>query len=313
MKEGVSVCIVNYNGVELLTKYLPEVVNIMNGCQQDNWELIFYDNGSEDNSISVVKSICPHARILSSPENFGFSISNNSAVKFAKYKYVLLLNNDVLPEKDFLAPLIETLNDPEVFAAAPKMYRLDKSIDDGIRHAEFKTGLLTPVLNINKSLQDKSNFTTFFCGGAVLLKKEIFDELGGFDTLFTPYSWEDLDLSYRSWKRGYKVVYEPKSVVYHHREGTAKKVYSLTYRKMIAWRNRFIFMWKNLSFFPWILEHIFYLPFKLIKFVLTGRGAYVLGFLWACNFLPMVIVKRIQERKYFTRTDLEIFDMMGAE
>ncbi len=309
MGQGVSVCIVNYNGAQLIEKYLPGVIESMEGYQ---WELLFFDNGSDDSSIQVVRSLCPHARILTSPINMGFSVSNNITVKFANFEYVLLLNTDVLPEKGFLAPLMENMKDDKVFAVAPKMYRLNKDLDDGIRNAQFRTGLLTPVLNVEKSLRDKSDFTTFFCGGAVLMKKEIFSFLGGFDEIFSPYSWEDLDLAYRAWKRGYKIIYEPRSVVHHCREKTAKVVFSQTYRKVIAWRNRFLFMWKNLSFFPCLSEHLFYLPGKLIKFILNGRGVYVLGFLWALNHLPQVIVNRAIEQRYTRRTDEEIFRLMEA-
>lgn len=307
MTDGISVCIVNYNGAELIREYLPQVIDSLDGYK---WELLFFDNGSNDTSIRDVRRLYPNSRVLTSPVNLGFSKSNNIAIKFANYEYVLLLNNDVVPEKGFIAPLIRRLKKEKVFAVAPKMYRFNKDLDDGIRNAEFKTGLLTPVLNVEKSLLKKSDFTTFFCGGAVLLKKDIFSILGGFDEIFSPYSWEDLDLAYRAWKRGYEIIYEPQSVVYHYRETTARKVYSDTYRKMIVWRNRFIFMWKNLSFFPWLVEHLLYLPVKLIKFILSGRGAYVIGFFWALNLLPEVLIRRISEQKYVTRSDEEIFRLM---
>ncbi len=310
MESGISVIMVNLNGEDLIRQYLPKVVASLVHVKNFKWELLFFDNGSTDNSIRIVHDICPEARVLDSPSNLGFSISNNMTSRFARYDYLLFLNNDIEPNLDFLDPLLECIQNEKVFAVAPRMYRFDKQLDDGIRHAEFRTGLLTPVLHVSKSLEDKSDFTTFFCGGAVLLKKDIFNELGGFDVLFNPYSWEDLDLAYRAWKRGYEVIYEPRSVVYHHREGTAKKVYSLSYRKMIAWRNRFLFMWKNLSFFPWIFEHLFYLPAKLVKFLCTGRGEYVLGFLWALNHLPQLLFVRWRERKFYTRTDKEIFNLM---
>lgn len=308
MEQGISVVMINLNGEDLLRRYLYKVVESLNAAAGYKWELLFFDNGSTDNSIRLVHDICPHARVFDSPTNLGFSVSNNITCKFARYEYLLLLNNDIEPQLTFLLPLLERIQDTNVFAVAPKMYRFDDQLDDGIRHAEFRTGLLTPVLHIAESLRDTSDFTTFFCGGAVLLKRSIFNELGGFDVMFNPYSWEDLDLAYRSWKRGYQVIYEPRSVVYHHREGTASKVYSSTYRKMIVWRNRFLFMWKNLSFFPWIFEHLVYLPSKLIKFTFTGRGAYVLGFFWALNQLPYLLVSRWRERKFIKRKDSEILN-----
>ncbi|MDX9703415.1 MAG: glycosyltransferase family 2 protein [Candidatus Auribacterota bacterium] len=310
MEKGISVIMVNHNGEELIKKYLPKVVKSLKAVKKYKWELLFFDNGSTDNSIRIVHDICHEARVLDSPSNLGFSISNNITSRFARYEYLLFLNNDIEPNPDFLNPLIERIEDKKVFAVAPRMYRFDQQLDDGIRHAEFRTGLLTPVLHVSKSLEDKSDFTTFFCGGAVLLKKDIFNELGGFDVLFNPYSWEDLDLAYRAWKRGYEVIYEPRSVVYHHREGTARKVYSPTYRKMIVWRNRFLFMWKNLSFYPWIAEHIVFLPIKLIKFLFTGRGAYVLGFFWALNRLPQLFLVRWREHKFNKRSDKDIFNLM---
>ncbi len=308
---GVSVCMVNHNGEELVRKYLLKVVESLESENGLVWELVFFDNGSSDNSVDVVRELCPSAQVLCSRRNLGFSKSNNIAVRFTKYEKILFLNNDVVPEKGFLGPLLNRLDDEEVFAVAPKMYRPDKQLDDGIRNAEFRTGLFTPVLDLDRSMRNKADLTTFFCGGAVLLKKELFYKLGGFDLIYNPYSWEDLDISYRAWKYGYQVVYEPSSVVYHLRETTAKKVYSQSYLKIIVWRNRFMFMWKNLSFSPGILEHLFYLPSKLVKFICTGRGLYVVGFFWALLRLPEVLIGRFKEQKNFIRTDNEVFKLAG--
>jgi len=313
MQNGVSVCIVNYNGSSLIEKFLPQVIASLKYEKNFQWELIFFDNGSSDNSITAVKRIYPETRVLSSPENLGFAKSNNIAVKFAKYDYILFLNNDVLPEKGFLGPLIEKLESEKVFAVAPRMLRFNNQLDDGVRNVEFKTGLLTPVLDEKKSMSDKPMPTTFFCGGAVLVRKDIFNELGGFDLIFNPYAWEDLDLAYRAWKRGYEIIYQPASVVFHLRETTAKQVYSALYMKVIVWRNRFLFIWKNLSLFPCILQHLFYLPAKLIKFIFTGRGAYVIGFFWALNYIPQIILHRIKENGKIRRSDLEIFNLMRIE
>ncbi|MEW6535880.1 MAG: glycosyltransferase family 2 protein [Candidatus Auribacterota bacterium] len=308
MSKGISVCIVNLNGEELIAAYLPKVIESMDNYK---WELIFFDNGSDDNSINIVRELYPPARVLTSPINLGFSKANNIAIKFASYDYVLLLNTDVVPDKDFLAPLLKHLESETVFAVAPKMYRFTDELDDGIRFAEFRTGLLTPILNVEKSLRNETSFTTFFCGGAVLFKKDIFLDLGGFDIIYSPYSWEDLDLAYRCWKRGYQVIYEPASVVHHYREKTARKVFSDSYMRVMVWRNRFIFMWKNLSM-PCLAQHILHLPVKLVKFLCTGRSLYVVGFLWALNLLPAVMYRRAVERKYIKRSDYEIFNLTGA-
>ncbi len=313
MMSGISICIVNFNGANLIEKFLPQVIECMCYEKDFNWELLFFDNGSSDDSVNIVRKIYPEARILTSPENLGFAKSNNIAVKFANYEYILFLNNDVVPQKGFLKPLMETIESEKVFAVAPRMLRFNNQLDDGVRNAEFKTGLLTPVLDEKKSMADKAIYTTFFCGGAVLVKKDIFNELGGFDLIFNPYAWEDLDIAYRAWKRGYEIIYQPASVVFHLRETTAKKVYSKLYMKTIVWRNRFLFIWKNLGLFPWVAAHIIYLPSKLVKFIFTGRGAYVIGFFWALNYIPQVISRRIQERKKIKRSDLEIFNLMRLE
>ncbi|MCB1195089.1 glycosyltransferase family 2 protein [bacterium] len=313
MNKLLSVCIVNHNGEELLNRYLPSVVDSLNFAEEIEWELIFCDNGSVDDSVSVVERLCPEAKIIRFPENKGFSESNNAAVRSASGAYVLLLNNDIKPRQDFLKPLLDHLNDPEVFAVAPRIYRFNEELDDGVRNAEFRTGLLTPVLDIRQSLKNEPVLTTFFCGGAVLFRKSIFFELGGFDELFNPYSWEDLDLAYRAWKHGFSIKYVPQSHVYHDRETTAQKIFSLNQRKRIVWRNRFLFMWKNLAFFPHLFEHIIFLPSKLVKFLFTGRAMYVAGFLWAALCIPRVIWRRLQEHRSFKRSDSEIFEMMRCE
>jgi len=136
-----------------------------------------------------------------------------------------------------------------------------------------------------------------------LCKRTLFFELGGFDELYTPYAWEDLDLGYRAWKRGYRIRYEPQAVCYHKREATTRSVFSNFFFITLMWRNKFFFMWKNITYGPFMADHLLRLPWKLFKFLCNGRWRYVVGFMRACISLPRVLVRRYRERAYARYSD----------
>ena len=102
-------------------------------------------------------------------------------------------------------------------------------------------------------------------GEVEYLEKSIWDELGGLDILYNPFYWEDIDLSYRARKSGYKTLFENKSVVRHeHEKGSIKNKYNPQDVKKIAYKNQFIFAWKNSDFSTLIYGH-FWLPYHLLK------------------------------------------------
>ena len=118
------------------------------------------------------------------------------------------------------------------------------------------------------------------------------------DELFNPFYWEDIDLSYRAWKAGYKITYDPNIKVEHHHESTIGKYFDRSNILKIAFRNQLIFQWKNLTDRDLIIKHLFNLP----------RFVFFPGFFNALVRLPKILQARKKTVKLFVKSDREILD-----
>ncbi len=306
MEKGITVIILTWNGLELLKECLPKVLHNVAKWNIPH-ELMVVDNGSRDGTIEYLAKEHPEMPLLLLPKNLGFARANNLAVAQARFDTILFLNNDLYLADNFIEPFYMHLKQEKVFAVAPKILRWDKvTIDDGLRYGQYGSGFFSAELEQDKMRFAKQHWVTFFCGACFLCKKDIFETLGGFDTLYTPYAWEDLDLAYRAWKRGYKVVYEPRAVAYHKREATTRSAFSNVFFLSLMWRNKFIFMWKNITSVRMLANHLTWLPIKLLKFLGNGRWRYVIGFLRAVPYVPAIVLKRSREKRYITLSDEEV-------
>lgn len=234
----VSVVIPNYNGEKLLQKNLPKVVGAMNYKKNLIKEIIVVDDGSSDGSVDLVKSNFPEVRLIRHKINRGFSATVNLGVKAAKTNFICLINNDVIPEKDFLVSTFKHFKKDDTFAVSlhEEGYGWAKGVfEDGyIAHAPGK--------------EDTKVHTTFWVnGGSGVFRKSLWKKLGGMDdTLLSPFYWEDLDLCYRALKRGYKLYWEPKARVFHKHETTIGR-FPKSKVLRIRERNHLLFIWKNLT------------------------------------------------------------------
>lgn len=296
---NVSVVIPNYNGEEILRKNLPKVLEAVGDA-----EVIVVDDTSTDRSLEVLNSFEKNIKVIKSNRNLGFSSTINKGVQEAKGDIVILLNTDVVPEKDFLKPLLRHFEDGKIFAVGC----MDKSIEDdkvvlrGRGIGQWKRGFLAH----SRGEVDKTS-TLWVNGGSGAFRKSIWRELGGFDELYNPFYWEDIDLSYRALKSGYKIVFEPKSIVVHeHEKGAIKSTYSNSEVKTIAYRNQFIFVWKNATDLDLQLLHLFWLPYHFIKAFMKGDIAFFKGFFTAFFQLPKIISSSLRAQKMFVLKDSKV-------
>ena len=119
--------------------------------------------------------------------------------------------------------------------------------------------------------------------------------LGGFDDLYRPIYWEDVDLCYRAWQRGWRVIVEPSSVADHALQGTTRRIYSPLAIQSIYWKNRFLFIWKNIRDKTFIMEHLACLPFLLLGLPAVRGRAVLKGFAGALGQLGEALRKRRRE------------------
>jgi cellulose synthase/poly-beta-1,6-N-acetylglucosamine synthase-like glycosyltransferase len=157
-------------------------------------------------------SAFPSVEVIVSPKN-DFLFSLNDVVLGRPEDIVIILNNDMRFARGFVAPLIAHFADPAVFAAGAGIRDWDDSMDTvGPRCARIRYCWFYKWYSVERQ---QAAFTLEACAGAAAYRRSMFVELGGFDPLFRPGYYEDLDLSYRAWARGWTVIYEPASRVYH--------------------------------------------------------------------------------------------------
>jgi len=290
----VDLIILNYNGAEILPLCLPSIVEAAKRspvpCQ-----VIILDNKSKDKSIDYVRQNFPDVRIEITREN-RVLFSYNELIPKLGSDIVILLNNDIKVDPNFIAPLLSHFSDPSVFAVSPKQMEFNGvGFNGGKNKIVFNFGLIdagTHFYNNTPEVMEKKGYTHYNANAAYDRKK--FLELSGFDEIYCPFTWEDTDLGYRAWKNGYKFIYEPKSVIYHNESYTIdREAGNIRNRSIITKRNSFVFTWKNISNPSLLIVHMLLLPFNLLFFLLNDRNR-LLAFFEALKYLPKI--KRNREQ-----------------
>lgn len=242
----VSIIIPNWNGRKLLQKNLPAVFEVIGNMQDVRCEIIIVDDASPDDSNEFLEKNYPQVKIVRHQKNLGFAAACNSGVKEAKGEIVVLLNLDVVPEKDCLKYALPHFKNPEVFAVSfhePNWSWARIFWQHGF--VEHEPG----------PKSERVHISAWASGGSATFRRAMWAELGGFDEIYKPFYWEDIDLGYRAWKRGYKILWEPKAIVHHEHEAIIGKHFSRAYIDFVSRRNQLIFIWKNITDPKMILEH----------------------------------------------------------
>jgi glycosyltransferase involved in cell wall biosynthesis/GT2 family glycosyltransferase len=305
-ERNVSVVIPNWNGKELLEKNLPPLIEALQ-YEKGNHEIIIVDDASTDGSVEFIKDFYSQVRLIQVEKNRGFANACNIGVSKSKNDIVLLLNSDVEVKKDFLKPLLTHFDDKKVFATSPKVLTEDKKTFAGGKiGAGFKLGIFWVHRDIDKGQIKNVSSSLFATAGSSAFAKKKFMKLRGFDELYRPFYWEDIDICYRAWKRGWKILYEPKSIVYHKHQSTIGKVLKQSKIDCIHRKNKFLFMWKNIVDKKFLLQHFLFLPFNLLGALLLGRRQFIISFFKALRQIKEVFPERKKEKQCSKLTDREV-------
>jgi GT2 family glycosyltransferase len=233
MSKKLAIILINWNSFEL-TK---DTVESLQQTTYTNYDCIVVDNGSEDGSGDLIESTFPNCIVIKSSTNKGFTGGNNIGMDYALqqgYEYIMMLNNDVAVEPNFLEPLIARLDqDATVGAVQPLIYfHHDRNLiwNAGSRYLSWIGLPLTLMyfrkdpLRLQINMQKKIDWIT---GCAFMIRASVLRKTG---TLKEPYFiyFEDVDLSFRIKQAGYQLGYVPKSVIYHiagmsHKSKTKEK------------------------------------------------------------------------------------------
>lgn len=283
----ISLIISNFNGKDLLEKNLTFVLSAVNEYKDGEVEIMIVDDCSTDESVKFIEINYPQIKLIVKDKNTGFADSCNLGVEKSSGEIILLLNNDVSPQKDFIKPLVTHFSDEKVFAVGclEKSQQNEKEVLSGKSVGFLKKGLIW-----HDRAPDQLTFgpTFWVAGGSGAFRKSIWIKFGGFDPIFTPFYWEDIDLSYRAQKAGYKVLFEPKSIVFHNHESTIGAYFSKKEIEEISVKNQLLFFWKNIRNPLLWIQHLFWLPVHLLKSLFSSDRYFAKGFLYVITKIPVL-------------------------
>jgi GT2 family glycosyltransferase len=259
----ISVIIPTYKNRGLFLKNLKDNLRYLNGCEV----IVINDDPSESLQHDLEKS---GVKLIENQTNLGFGQSINMGVKIAKGRYLFLLNNDVILENDNYKQAIKHFeNDSSLFAVSFAQKEKDGSIV-GKNMTYWQKGFFK-----HKKANDlKYGDNGWAEGGSCIIDKNKFLELGGFNPVYSPFYWEDIDLSYRGRKKGWKILFTPEIILIHYHQSTIGKYFTQDKVKEIAFRNQLLFIWKNVIDRKTIIEHLRYLPIT----ILNGGLPFIKGF-----------------------------------
>ena len=312
----VSVVIINHNGIAFVEDCLKSVLS----NNYPSFEVIFVDNNSTDGSLEFVKQNFSQDHRLKTIENkasLGPAVGRNKGIAIAKGKYVAFLDNDTEADPAWLSELVKVFeSDPEIGAAQIKLLKTEPRDT-----FDYAGDYLTPLGFLSERARGAKDIGQFdyVCdifsakSAAMAIRKDVLDKIGGFDEDFYMYL-EETDICWRVWLSGYRVVFSPKSIVYHA-YGTKKKLQSRYYPnytvRYYGCRNYITTLLKNLgtinlikilplqilSFF--VLAFMFLLKLKFKDFILVlkaiGWNFFNLGLILKKRRFNQTVIRKISD------------------
>ncbi len=317
-----SLVIPTWNGRHLLERYLPAVLGELERWQRTQGavgELVVSDDGSTDDTGTWLQSHYPQVRLVHSPQNGGFSAAVNRGVAVADGAVIVLLNNDLYLFSHALDPILPWFVDPDCFGCTFRALDRVGAFSTGGKQAEWARGFWHVWKNyeaggtVDVAVSENPSATTSrlrlpsakLVGGFCAFRRAMFQELGGFDLLFSPYYWEDTDLSFRARKRGWTIGYEPCAQVRHEVSATVVLHAGRFRRQRVIERNRLLFHWLNLDGGN-LARNLAWTHLLLLQMLLKGNFAYHAGYLSAMSCWPAILRRRHADRRHWRLPDVAL-------
>jgi GT2 family glycosyltransferase len=348
MASSVSIVIPTWNGLDLLKQFLQSVIRAASHySKQSNarTEIIIVDDGSSDGtvewltaqgfssqplSLSPFSTLPPSSlppdpifRLIRNETNRGFGETCNRGFEAAGSRLVLLVNNDVDLAEDAIGPLVENFKDSSLFAAHCRVFDLESGQECGTgKLGSFARGFI----RVHRSYARLTERTTggfrdhpegraplysmFAGGGSAMFDREKFQSIGAFEQLLSPFYWEDVELSYRAWKRGYSVAFEPRSVARHRVSSTIGKL-NRRRVQIIQQRNRLIYHWIHLHDRRMLASHILWVAALALTAPLRLQPGFISSCIGALKSLGKILARRREEKSCAKRSDRDVFEIFS--
>ncbi len=288
----VEIVILNYNGGKLLLECLPSIFEAAQSSRH-RVTVTLLENGSNDRSDLRSKEQFPGLKLVRAPAN-RVLCSYNDYLKDSDCEIAILMNNDIKVDPHFIDPLIRPFEESvNVFMVTPKCLSFDGSkFEGGITQFRMKFGIFWASSRFPGHREKINTPSLTMAAGYGAFDRRKFLMLDGYDDLYLPGRLEDSDLCFRAWKKGWTLLYEPASVVYHKGAVAFNERFGETGTLRINHRNSFLFVWKNVTDAGYLAGHLFWLPFRLLYALVRGQTEFVGGFLDAVPKLREALERR---------------------
>jgi GT2 family glycosyltransferase len=312
----VSIVIPTWRGRALLEAYLPSVIvasDFYRSSRKANTEIIVVEDAGGDDTVPWLQSqYGERVRILQHPQNMGFCSACQTGFVQAHFPIVLLLNNDVRLEADCIAPMVDHFKDPVVFAVTGKMFNQRGDVFcNGGKIGQFRRGMWSCYRNYDAlpSAKAYSSFLSFAAIGAFsAYDRKKFLEIGGFDPLIVMV--EDAEISYRGWKRGWMIKYEPRSVAYHDASQTMRLRYRQSCLDRLSRRSRILMHWILLHDRSMFGLHLASIAGRLLTSWIWLDWPFYWAIFTGLRNIAAILRKRKETRRTAVRSDRDLLHLL---
>jgi GT2 family glycosyltransferase len=311
-----SIVIPTWRGRQLIEAYLPSVIaasDFYRRTRGSSTEIIVVEDAGGDDTVPWLRSRYGEKVLaLEHERNLGFCAACQTGFVHARFPIVLLLNNDVRLEADCIPPMIEHFKDPSVFAVTGKMFNQKGDVFcNGGKIGRFRRGMWSNCLNYDvlPSAGAGSSLLSFAAIGAFsAYDREKFLEMGGFDPLTAMF--EDIEISYRGWKRGWLIKYEPRSIAYHDASQTMKRRYGRRSLNMLSRRSRLLMHWILLHDRSMFGLHLASIAGQLLTSWLWLDWPFYWAVFTGLGHIAAIRQKRNENRRAAVRSDRELLRLL---
>ena len=267
----VAIIVLNHNKKNDILECLDSIFRM----DYIGFEVIVVDNGSTDGSAEEIKNRYPGVHLIESKINLGASGGRNLAVKYANeklnYDFIFFLDNDIIIDKSALSEMVCSFNSNEnIGIVTPKCYMANMPGVIGYAGGMSVNLFTGKIVDIGGGEKDIGQFnqSKFISSsaGLCLVRKDLFNMVGLFDEKFNPYGWEDVDLSLRAKRKGFKIFYNHKAIIYH-KGGKKGRSRAISEYELSKAKNYFYLIRKHANLFQLIIIS-FILPFRILKIVI---------------------------------------------
>lgn len=272
---SISIVIPTFNGLSLLQENLP----LLYACLEEeklDYEIFVCDDASTDETLSFLTETYPDVKILKNENNKGFSPTINLGIHAATKDLIFLLNNDVKIQSPYFKQQFHYFEDEATFGVMGKIIGTEGETQDTAKYPYYKGLKVKGSKNFEPLVYAKNQWIpTFMLSGAnALVNRKKLQLLGGFDEIYAPFYWEDVDLSVRAWRLGWKCYYEASAVCIHPTSATIGKLFKKKNVSIISDANKFTFLRLHLDQNKQ-LRYRLKLTFKYLGCLIIGRKQFL--------------------------------------